>query len=105
MAYTNVSGQTALNTVGNFKGTGSFADQFNNALLKLKMALESVDCSFEHAVKISYFINHAGYFDQANSILKTNLGPYRPAVTCCVVDSIGGFPEAMCEIDAVAAIT
>jgi len=102
LAY--VSGQTGLRDVRNRAGAGDFTAQFNDALRNVELALESVGCSFDNVAKISYFISHAGYIDQAKEIFNHKMGNNTPASTGIVVDSIGGFPEAMCEIDAIAAL-
>ena len=102
LAY--VSGQTGLSDLRNLKGAGDFTAQFNYALRNVELSLESVGCSFGHVAKITYFISHAGYLDQAKEIFRNTMGNHTPTSTGIVVDSIGGFPEALCEIDAIAAI-
>ena len=71
----------------------------------MKIALNSVGCSFENAVKVSCFLSHAGYFEQSLSIRREVFGEHPPAITSVAVDSMGGFPEALCEIDAIAAVS
>ena len=100
--FAYVSGQTAINAQRNMIGAGGFTDQFNGALRDVELSLESVGCSFESVAKISYFISHAGYFDQAKEIINHVTGNHTFASTGIVVDSIGGFAEGMCEIDAIA---
>ena len=102
--FAYVSGQTAINKQRNMKGAGDFSDQFNNALRGVESSLESVSCSFDNVAKISYFISHAGYFDQATEIINRMSGKHSFASTGIAVDSIGGFAEGMCEIDAIAAL-
>ena len=55
-------------------------------------------------MKVSCFISHAGYFEQSLNIRREVFKGRPPAVTSVAVDSMGGFPEALCEIDAIAAI-
>ncbi len=102
LAY--VSGQTGLRDVRNRVGAGDFTAQFNYTLDNVELALKSVGCSFENVTKISYFISHAGYIETAKEIFDQKMGTNTPATTGIVVDSIGGFAEAMCEMDAIAAL-
>ena len=102
LAY--VSGQVARDRDKNLVLPGDFDAQFRQALRNVEIALNSVGCSFENAVKVSCFISHAGYFEQSLDIRREVFGSRSPAVTSVAVDSMGGFPEALCEIDAIAAI-
>ena len=83
---------------------GDFNAQFRQALKNIEIALDSVGCSFDNAVKVSCFISHAGYFEQSLNIRCEVFGSRPPAVTSVAVDSMGGFPEALCEVDAIAAV-
>ncbi len=98
----HVSGQTALETGGGFVGPGNFDVQFRNALEKVESALGSVDCDIDSIAKMSYFITHAGWYGRSVEIIEEFFKGQPKAVTGVVVDSIGGFPEALCEIDAIA---
>ena len=102
LAY--VSGQVARDKDKNLVLPGDFDAQFRQALKNVEIALNSVGCSFENAVKVSCFLSHAGYFEQSLNIRREVFGSRPPAVTSVAVDSMGGFPEALCEIDAIAAI-
>ena len=102
LAY--VSGQVARDKDKNLLLPGDFDAQFRQALKNVEIALNSVGCSFENAVKVSCFISHAGYFEQSLNIRREVFRGRPPAVTSVAVDSMGGFPEALCEIDAIAAI-
>ena len=102
LAY--VSGQVARDKDKNLVLPGDFDAQFRQALKNVEIALNSVGCSFENAVKVSCFISHAGYFEQSLNIRREVFKGRPPAVTSVAVDSMGGFPEALCEIDAIAAI-
>ena len=88
----------------NRAGAGDFTAQFNYTLDNVEAALKSVGCGFENVTKISYFLSHAGYIDTAKEIFDQRMGTHTPASTGIVVDSIGGFAEAMCEMDAIAAL-
>ena len=102
LAY--VSGQVARDKDKNLVLPGDFDAQFRQALKNVEIALNSVGCSFENAVKVSCFLSHAGNFEQSLNI-RSEVFKGRPsAVTSVAVDSMGGFPEALCEIDAIAAI-
>ena len=103
LAY--VSGQVARDRDKNLVLPGDFDAQFRHALKNVEIALNSVGCSFENAVKVSCFISHAGYFEQSLNIRREVFRGRAPAVTSVAVDSMGGFPEALCEIDAIAAIS
>ena len=102
LAY--VSGQVARDKDKNLVLPGDFDAQFRQALKNVEIAFNSVGCSFENAVKVSCFISHAGYFEQSLNIRREVFRGRPPAVTSVAVDSMGGFPEALCEIDAIAAI-
>ena len=102
LAY--VSGQVARDRDKNLVLPGDFDAQFRQALKNVEIALNSVGCSFENAVKVSCFISHAGYFEQSLNIRSEVFGEQPSAITSVAVDSMGGFPEALCEIDAIAAI-
>ena len=102
LAY--VSGQVARDKDKNLVLPGDFDAQFRQALKNVEIALSSVGCSFENAVKVSCFISHAGYFEQSLNIRSEVFRGRPPAVTSVAVDSMGGFPEALCEIDAISAI-
>ena len=102
LAY--VSGQVARDKDKNLVLPGDFDAQFRQALKNVETALNSVGCSFDNAVKVSCFISHAGYFEQSLDIRSEIFQGRPPAVTSVAVDSMGGFPEALCEIDAIAAI-
>ena len=102
LAY--VSGQVARDKDKNLILPGDFDAQFRQAFKNVEIALNSVGCSFENAVKVSCFISHAGYFEQSLDIRREVFKGRPPAVTSVAVDSMGGFPEALCEIDAIAAI-
>ena len=102
LAY--VSGQVARDKHKHLVLPGDFDAQFRQALKNVEIALNSVGCSFENVVKVSCFISHAGYFEQSLKIRSEVFRGRPPAVTSVAVDSMGGFPEALCEIDAIAAI-
>ena len=102
LAY--VSGQVARDKYKNLVLPGDFDAQFRQALKNVETALNSVGCSFDNAVKVSCFLSHAGYFEQSLNIRRKVFKGRPPTVTSVAVDSMGGFPEALCEIDAIAAI-
>ena len=102
LAY--VSGQVARDKDKNLVLPGDFDAQFRQALKNVEIALNSVGCSFDNAVKVSCFISHAGYFQQSLNIRREVFKGRPPAITSVAVDSMGGFPEALCEIDAIAAV-
>ena len=102
LAY--VSGQVARDKDKNLVLPGDFGAQFRQALKNVEIALNSVGCSFEDAVKMCCFISHPAYFEESLKIRREVFGARAPAVTTVAVDSMGGFPEALCEIDAIAAV-
>ena len=103
LAY--VSGQVARDNNKRLILPGDFGAQFRQGLKNVEIALDSVGCTFEHAFKVSCFLSHPGYFEEALAIRHEIFGNAGPAVTCVAVDSMGGFPEALCEIDAIAAVS
>ena len=102
LAY--ASGQVARDKDKNLVLPGDFGAQFRQALKNVEIALNSVGCSFEDAVKMCCFISHPAYFEESLKIRREVFGARAPAVTTVAVDSMGGFPEALCEIDAIAAV-
>ncbi len=103
LAY--VSGQVARDKNKRLILPGDFNAQFRQGLRNVEIALDSVGCTFEQAVKLSCFLSHPGYFEEALAIRQEIFGNAGPAITCVAVDSMGGFPEALCEIDAIAAVS
>lgn len=99
-----VSGQVARDKDKNLVLPGDFPAQFRQALKNIEIALNSVGCSFNDLVKVSCFISHPAYLQESLEIKREVFGESGPAVTRVAVDSMGGFPEALCEIDAIAAI-
>lgn len=102
LAY--VSGQVARDKDKQLVLPGDFGAQFRQSLKNVEIALNSVGCTFDDSVKMSCFISHPAYFEQSLKIRSEVFGARQPAVTTVAVDSMGGFPEALCEIDAIAAI-
>ena len=102
LAY--VSGQVARDRDKNLVLPGDFDAQFRQTLKNVELALNSVGCSFDNALKVSCFISHAGYLEQSLNIRNEVFRGRPRAVTNVAVDSMGGFPEALCEIDAIAAV-
>ncbi len=102
LAY--VSGQVARDKHKNLVLPGDFGAQFRQALGNIEIALNSTGCSLDEAVKLSCFISHPAYFEESLAIRREVFGVRAPAVTTVSVDSMGGFPEALCEVDAIAAI-
>lgn len=99
-----VSGQSAWDKERNLIKPGDFDAQLDRAFRNVEIALNSVGCGFDNVAKISYFITHVGYFDRSLEIRSEFIRSHPPAITGVVVDSIGGFPGAMCEVDAIAAL-
>ena len=102
LAY--VSGQVARDKDKNLVFPGDFGSQFRQSLKNVEIALNSVGCSFDDVLKLSCFISHPGYFQESLEIRSEVFNGRPPAITSVAVDSMGGFPEALCEIDAIAAI-
>lgn len=100
LAY--VSGQVARDKDKKLVLPGDFGAQFRQGLRNVEIALDSVGCALDDAVKMSCFISHPAYFEESLNIRREVFGARGPAVTTVAVDSMGGFPEALCEIDAIA---
>ena len=102
LAY--VSGQVARDKYKNLVLPGDFGAQFRHSLKNVEIALNSVGCSFDDVLKLSCFISHPGYFQESLEIRSEVFNGRPPAITNVAVDSMGGFPEALCEIDAIAVV-
>ena len=97
-----ISGQTAWNKDRELVGKGDFDAQFSQAFRNVETCLRSVGCTFDNVAKITYYITHAAWFASSRDIRSRFFQAHLPAVTAIVVDGIGGFPDLMCEVDAIA---
>ena len=100
-----VSGQIAMDKDKNLVTPGDFDAQFRQSLKNVELALDSVGCTFADTLKLSCFISHPVYFERSLEIREEVFHGRPPAVTSVAVDSMGGFPGALCEIDAIAAVS
>ena len=97
-----ISGQTPWNKDRELVGKGDFDAQFSQAFSNVETCLRSVGCTFDNVAKITYYITHAARFVSSRDIRSRYFQTHPPAVTAIAVDGIGGFPDLMCEVDAIA---
>ena len=97
-----ISGQTPWNQDRELVGMGDFDAQFSQAFRNVETCLRSVGCTFDNVAKMTYYITHAARFASSRDIRGRFFKAHLPAVTAIVVDGIGGSPDLMCEVDAIA---
>lgn len=101
-----IAGQTALDRDGALVGKGDFAAQAAQVFRNIGTALQAVDCSAAHLVKLTVFLRDMGdlaaYREARNRFFATVIPPAAPAVTLIEVSKLYG-PDFLIEIEAVAA--
>jgi enamine deaminase RidA (YjgF/YER057c/UK114 family) len=75
----------------------SVAEQAANALKVITTALAEAGFALEDAVRVTYYITDAAYWDVIGPVLGAAFGAIRPAATCVVVGLIK--PEMKIEIE------
>ncbi len=97
-----VSAQVPWDTKGNLIGAGDFEAQMAQVYRNVEGCLNSVGCSYGDVAKLTYYITHVGYFQQAMQVRETFVGSNPPAVTGIAIDSINNNPVILCALDAIA---
>lgn len=78
----------------------SVAAQAENALTVIRAALAEAGFALSEAVRVTYYITDASYWEEIIPVLGTAFGEIRPAATCVVCGLIK--PEMKIEIDVTA---
>ena len=98
-----VSGQVAFDPDGNLVGEGDMSRQTEQVFENLRAILEANGASFEHVVKITTFMTDIARLAEMAGVRRRYLPD--PPPTSTTVEVTGLFrPEAMIEVEAVAAI-
>ena len=99
-----VSGQVAFDRDGNLVGEGDMARQTERVFENLRTILEANEASFENVVKISTFMTDIGRLAEMAEVRRRYLADPPPASTTVEVSALFR-PEALIEVEAVAALT
>ncbi len=101
-----ISGQIAVDTSGQILGIGDLRAQTEQALLNLKNALAAAGATFDHVVKINWYVKNF-HSDQLPIIREIRARYYNqqhpPANTLAGVAELYP-PEALIEVEAIAVI-
>ena len=101
-----IAGQTAVDRDGNLVGKNDFAAQAVQVFRNLGIALQAVECTPAHLVKLTVFLtdmdNLVRYREARNRFFASVNPPAAPAVTLVEVAKLYG-PDFMIEIEAIAA--
>lgn len=98
-----VSGQVAFDADGTLVGEGDMSHQTEQVFENLKAVLEANGASFRNVVKISTFMTDIGQLPAMRDVRARYLPDPPPASTTVEVSGLFR-PEAMIEVEAVAAI-
>jgi reactive intermediate/imine deaminase len=98
-----VSGQVAFDVDGTLVGEGDMARQTEQVFENLKAVLEANGGTFEHVVKLSTFMTDISQLQTMRDVRVRYLPDPPPASTTVEVPGLFR-PEALIEIEAVAAI-
>ncbi|HQD87743.1 MAG: RidA family protein [Methanomassiliicoccaceae archaeon] len=98
-----ISGQNAVDRVGNIVGIGDIGKQAEQIMRNLRVALHAVDADLEHVVKFTIFIVQGQPLEPAYEAYLRAWGNRSnpPTVTAAYVAGLAR-PEALLEIDAIA---
>ncbi|MDB5564715.1 MAG: Endoribonuclease [Tardiphaga sp.] len=101
-----IAGQTALDQRGELVGKDDFAAQADQVFRNLGIALQAVDCTPGHLVKLTVFVrdmaNLSAYREARNRFFASVTPPAAPAITLVEVSKLYG-PDFLIEIEAIAA--
>jgi enamine deaminase RidA (YjgF/YER057c/UK114 family) len=101
-----IAGQTALDARGELVGKDDFVAQADQVFRNLGIALQAVDCTASHLVKLTVFVrdmaNLSAYREARNRFFATVTPAAAPAITLVEVSKLYG-PDFLIEIEAIAA--
>jgi enamine deaminase RidA (YjgF/YER057c/UK114 family) len=99
-----ISGQVAFDAAGAVVGVGDLQAQTVQVFTNLAAALAGVGASFEHVVKVTYFLTDISQMATVRTIRNQYLNPqYPPASTAVQVSGLV-HPALLVEIEAIAVI-
>lgn len=98
-----ISGQNAVDRIGNIIGIGDIRKQAEQVMSNLKAALNAVDAGLEHLVKVTIYIVQGQPMEPGYEAYLRAWGNRKnpPTVSAIYVAGLAR-PEALLEIDAVA---
>lgn len=102
-----IAGQVALDASGNIVGKGDYRAQLEQVFANLKIALEAAGASFQHVVKLNYYIVDTverSQFFAYREVRDKHVDTTNPPVATVVVVRGLFMPEFLVEIEAVAVV-
>jgi reactive intermediate/imine deaminase len=98
-----VSGQLPLDRDGSLVGTGDMAAQTRQVFENLRIILEAEGATFADVVKMATFVTSLDDLAAVRTVRREYLGTEPPASTLVQVRALV-LPEAMIEVDVIAAV-
>ena len=98
-----IAGQVALDKSGSVVGKGDFAAQATQVFENLKLALASVDATFDNVVKVNTYVTDMSQLQTLRDIRARYYGKVAPASTLVEIGKLAN-PDLMIEIEAVAVL-
>lgn len=97
-----VSGQVAMNKEGHIVGAGDLAAQTKQVFENIKAALEAAGASFDHVVKLTYFMTDISQIPIVREIRDQYVNVETPPASSAVEISKLIRDELLIEIEAIA---
>ena len=97
-----ISGQIAVDPSGNVVGSGDFTAQVKQVFANLKARLDEAGASFNHVVKLNFYLVDASNLQIVRDIRDTYVNRENPPASTLVVVKQLVRPELLVEIDAIA---
>ena len=98
-----IAGQVALDKSGSVVGKGNFATQATQVFENLKLALASVDATFDNVVKVNTYVTDMSQVQTLREIRARYYGKNAPASTLVEIGKLAN-PDLMIEIEAIAVV-
>jgi len=99
-----VSGQVALDPVGNLVGKGDLRAQTHQVFLNLKAALEAAGADFSSVVKLTYYLRDISGIQVVRQVRDQFVNTTEPPASSAIEVSRLVRDEFLVEIDAVAVV-
>jgi enamine deaminase RidA (YjgF/YER057c/UK114 family) len=97
----HIAGQVALDSAGRVVGTGDFKAQAEKVFANLRLALASVEASFEDVLKTTTYITNLENLPALREARGRYFNPARPPANTLVPVATLARPELLLEIEAV----
>jgi len=97
-----ISGQIAVDPSGNVVGSGDFTAQVKQVFANLKARLDEAGASFNHVVKLNFYLVDASNLQIVRDIRDTYVNRENPPASTLVVVKQLVRPELLVEVDAIA---